>query len=261
MSKKKTTTYDDYITNKILGIFTAAFFIIVGLMLTYRGYRSFDTMFVTQKIVYVAAGVFAVISILGVIWEVRTTKAGIKQEYKVVRGKNLAIVAGASAVCAFLVARYFVDGVKAMYIMVPIVTVLALVYIIYSTDFFLISVLTTVGGIWMWLISKSSFSGILGANLTSILNSRVFFFSLAAIILLIVAAGILSMLRKNSGELKGKKILTKSSNYLLLYLSIAVTALAVFFAVIFGISLAYYLIFVLFGYLFILAVYYTVKLI
>lgn len=262
MVKKKPDKREEYVTNKILAVFVLAFVLILGLLMIYNGYRSFETMLMTQRIVYgiSIAGVVAAIS--GIVWESRSIKAGSVLAYRIFRGANLSLVGLFVAFCTFISAYYFVDGVRAMYVFVPVAAALALIYMIYSTEFFAVAAATTLGGLLMWLLSRAYLVAFAPERLFS---SKLSIGAMVYCLLLLVAMILLVPIRKNGGEYSlGKKkirIFSKTASYILIALSFALTAVCLLLALVFGSSVAYYLIFVLFGYLFVLAVYYTVKLI
>ena len=65
--KKKTSRYDDYMTNMIMGVFSFAFFLTVGLMATNRGFGRVNTIFPTIRILYVFSGLTALAAVAGFV--------------------------------------------------------------------------------------------------------------------------------------------------------------------------------------------------
>lgn len=256
-NKKVDRRREDYMTNRILAVFTFAFLLILGLMAAYRTYASVDTMFITQKVLYVLAAVFAVIMIAGVVWEF----AGKKREYKVICGKNIAVAAAIVAICAFVGATFTSSGIQMMYVFVPIVSALILIYLLYPHDFFLISVICAVGAVVLWYLSRSILDGFVWARYFRF-NKGVMSF-IAALAVVVAYAGVVKFLESKRGVLKlGNKsheALPKDTKYLLSYITAAVTAVCLVLGFICGATVAYYLVFVMVAYLLILAVYYTVK--
>jgi len=262
--KKKTSRYDDYITNQILGIFTFAFLIIIGLMATYRGFARIDTIESTIRIVYGFSAFAAVIAVAGLVWEYLSRKRGRDMRYKVIRGRNLAAVSAFTAICSLIAARFFIDGIKFLYIIVPAAAVLVLIYMIYSAEFFTIAAVTSLSGLLMWHLSRSYFSQpITELKIYGLAGDYSFYAAVLLLALLVVAAFLVFSASKHNGELKiggrPRKLFDSSANYPLIYISIAFSALSTIAALVFGSGVAYYLIFGIFGYLFITAVYYTVK--
>lgn len=255
--KKIETRREDFATNRILVVFTYAFLLILGLMLAYRGYMSVDTMFVTQKILYVFAGIGAVGAIAGAAWGI----FGKKREYAVINGWSVALGSAILAVCAVFGAVATSDGVRMMYVFVPIMSVLILIYFLYPRDFFAISVVCACTAILMWFVSRSIGDGFIWAR--GFRFNLAIVASIAAFVLLAAYAFVVRLVEKNEGMLKlrGKtvEIVPPATKYLLSYITAAVSALCIVVGLVCGAAVAYYLVFAAVAYLFILAVYYTVK--
>lgn len=144
-------------------------------------------------------------------------------------------------------------GLRLMYIGVPVVIVLALIYYLYQREFFLVACLCVVGLLGIWVCSRA-----LGGSYA---YAAYLYLALAAVVT-VGGALVCRRLQAGSGamELKGKRmrILPKDANYALLYVTAIVTLLVLIAAVLavptmilFGVVAAWVLI---------MAVYYTVKL-
>ena len=263
--KKKTSQYDDYMTNMILGVFSFAFLLIVGLMATYRGYGRIESIATTIRLVYGFSAFAALMVIVGAVWEYRSRKKGIDNRYKVIRGRNLSVASAFTAICALIAARFFVDGIKFLYVIIPSAAVLVLIYLVYSTEFFFISAVTAATGFLMWYLSKAYYAlPITEIDPSLLLSDLTFYAGIAAMTAMIAAAAVIFIASRNGGALRfGKhslKLFRPSSRYGLIYISIAVSFICIAAALVFGSVIAYYLLFGIFAYLFVLAVYYTVKL-
>jgi len=263
--KKKTSQQDDNITNQILGLFTFAFLLIVGLMATYRGYSRIDTVESTIKTVYGFTVFAAVLAVAGLVWEYLSQKSGKDMRYKVVRGRNLAAVSAFAAVCSLIAARFFIEGIKALYVIVPTGVVLVLIYMIYSAEFFTIAAATSMSGLLMWHLSRSYYiQPLKEIKLSNLVGDYSFYAAVLLMALLIAAALLVRSASKHDGALmisgRPRKLFNTHANYPLIYISMTISFLSTVAALILGAAVAYYLIFLTFGYLFIVAVYYTVKL-
>lgn len=264
VKKSKSPKNDEYITNNILGIFALAFILIIGLMVTYRGFARVETIRSTISIVYGFSLFAAVLTAAGIIWEYVSAKKREDARRKLVSGRNFAIASASAAICAFVAGRFFVDGIKALYIVIPTLSVLALIYFIYSTEFFIIASMASLGGFLMWYMSRSYYElPITRVSADQFFGSGGFYASVFTAVILAAAVLIIASASRNGGgiRLSGRNItlFQVSANYPLMYASAAVTALCAAAALIFGAGIAYYLMFAAFGYLFILAVYYTVR--
>ncbi len=256
-NKKMAQRREDYLTNRVLAVFTFAFVLILGLMAAYRTYSRIETMFATQKVLYVLGGVFAAGTVAGILWEI----FGKKREYKVICGKNVALACAIVSVCAFCCAVFTSGGVRMMYVFVPVASALILVYLLYPRDFFLMSLVCACGAVLLWYLSRSIADGFV--------VGRFFRFNfaiiglIAAFVLLVAYVCAMKLVEKKNGIIKvGTKtfeLMPKTTKYLLSYITAGVTAACLLIGFICGATVAYYLVFLMVAYLLILAVYYTVK--
>lgn len=141
-------------------------------------------------------------------------------------------------------------------VLVPAVAVLAVIYYLFQRDFFCISLISACGILCLQLYRKVSFGH---PNL--ILAGFVLAF------LLLIIAVVISILWKNEKlqlptilDKMLHTLLPKETSYSLLYATCALVAVLLALTLILGGTTAYYLMFVLVGWLFIMAVYYVVKL-
>ena len=255
--KKIDVRREDYATNRILVVFTYSFLLILGLMLAYRGYMSVDTMFLTQKILYVVAGIGAVGTIAGIAWGI----FGQKREFRVITGWSVALGSFIVAICAIFGAVATSSGVRMMYVFVPIMSVLILIYFLYPRDFFAISVVCACTAVLLWFVSRSIADGFVWTRGVHV--NLMFIALLAALLLLAAYALAVRFVAKSDGMLKlgGRtvELVPPSTKYLLSYLTAAVSAACILVGYICGASVAYYLVFAAVAKLLILAEYNTVK--
>lgn len=152
-----------------------------------------------------------------------------------------------------LIVLFYRAAVELLYILVPAMAVLALVYYLYQREFFFSACGTGVGLLGLWLVRKNSGNHDLLVTLYTVVGAVI----LLAILLLALN------LKKNQGNLaiggKQLSILSKNSNYLPIFLSCAIGLLALTAGLLLGSTAAFYLLFVLLAWLFVLLVYYTVK--
>ena len=79
------------------------------------------------------------------------------------------------------------------------------------------------------------------------------------VVVLALAAALAFQLRKTDGKLGSLRVLPPESNYFMTWLTCAVTSAVMVLALVLGISASQYLLYVLAGWLFAQAVYFTVK--
>lgn len=188
----------------------------------------------------------AVAVLLGVWWFLRKRKG------------ERAFAQGASCVaaailfgCAFVTGFWGgYGGVRFLYVCVPVVAVLALVYYLYQREFFLVALQGGVALFALWFY-YNFFGG----------GSPLVYAVMAVVLALTAAAAILFfLLQRNKGMLGKVRVLPRKTNYLPLYIAAGVTALAVLVALLFGLTAAYGAIFGVVAWLFGAAIYYTVRL-
>lgn len=164
---------------------------------------------------------------------------------------GLTLVVLALAVCAVVIRIFDNSGVKFLYVAVPAVAVLALIYYLYQREFFFSAVLSALGLLGIKMLPRIKGASLLGYGYAVVLA-----------VILIAAVVLFYILQKNEGKLTIKDklvgILPKSANYALLYVTcVVVAAVAVAAVVVGSLALLYG---VLVAWLLILAVYHTVRL-
>ena len=146
--------------------------------------------------------------------------------------------------------------IHALTILVPAVAVLAVIYYLFQRDFFCIAVISACGILCLQLYRNMYYTH----------RKMLFAGFVLAFLLLVAAVVVLALMQKEKLQLPAaldkaaRALLPKESNYLLLYLTCALVAALLALTLILGGTIAYYLMFVLVGWLFIMAVYYVVKL-
>lgn len=144
-------------------------------------------------------------------------------------------------------------GLKVIYTVVPVVILLAVIFYLYQREFFFISCLSTLGILGIWLCSH----GVSGRT-----GVVCWIYVLCALVLVGAAAWCCYLCQKERGALawKGKKLqlLAKETNYLLLYVTAAISAGVLVCALMGLTSMVLYAVAV--AWLLVMAVYYTVKL-
>lgn len=161
------------------------------------------------------------------------------------------IMTAALSICCIVSRVYRDGGVSLLYVVVPVVAVLAIVYYLYQREFFACAILSTLGMLGVRLSVQTVVRPAMGYTFIVVLAVVVVAFALSA-----------RTMQGTDGVLKvgGKDmaILPKKANYAMLYVTCAVVALVVIAALVAGVHVALYG--VLVAWLLVLAVYYTVKL-
>lgn len=151
-------------------------------------------------------------------------------------------------------ATWFMGGsaLRMMYVAVPVIIIIALIYYLYQREFFLIACLSGIGLFGIWLSAKA-----LGGSYAMV---SYVYLALAAVV---AVGGVIFCRKLQAGdgvlEFKGRQIqfFFSNANYVLLYVTVILN-LAVLIACVLSVP-SMLLIGVLVAWLLIMAVYYTIK--
>ena len=239
---------EDVVLNKVLWWIVGAVVLEALLLLLNKVYANY-----TVEQIELAKSLRDVFSVLMIalpicfvvllIWAVVARKSGkFTRLSSVLAGVMLAL-----AVCAVVIRVFDESGIRLLYVAVPAVAVLALIYYLYQREFFFAAVLSALG--------------LLGVKVVP------YHFGFPAIaygyaVVLGVALVVFRVMQAAGGKLRLKgnwvEVLPKSANYALLYVTCGVVAAVVIAALLLGGLAVLYG--VLVAWLLILAVYYTVRL-
>lgn len=176
----------------------------------------------------------------GIVWAFVRAKKGQCP------GIAVAVAVGgvAVSVCAHVTTKFQAAGVRMLFLLVPVWAAVAMIYYLYQREFFVSAVACVLSAMGIWFVRACG-----GLTMEGIL-------CLAGMVVVLAVA---LLLKKNHGELGGKRILPEDSNYPLVLGTCAAALVMPLIAVVIGAVLSYYLIFVVAGWMFALLVYYTVK--
>lgn len=187
-----------------------------------------------------------VLVIVGCVWCVLTYRK---------KGKMVLPLACTGAVlwlwvAAVLCYTFYDTGVSILCFLPAIGAVLIAVFFLYQREFFWNVVLGGMGIAALWVFRQIYME-----------HPRMTYCGFAVVWVVAALAALAAFrLRKRNGKLGSLRVLPADAGYLPIYLSCALVAAALVAALILGVSAAYYLLAALAGWLFCLAVYYTVKL-
>lgn len=204
-------------------------------------------MAVLLKLMPVFAGVEAAgcLAFGGLAW--RAGKLGKRVKWLAA----LSVFFGGMLICTALVWRFNATAVQVLCGVILAAAVLALVYYLYQREFFLIAFCSALGIMGLWLIRRAA-----GTIHTGILYA---YLAAAAVILAAVTAGVWK-LQKNGGMWKQHRILHKKTVYPLVYATCGMVAVLLAAGLALGPAIAFYLMFPVIGWIIVMAVYFTVRL-
>ena len=243
---------EDVVLTKVLWWILGAVVLEALLLLLNKVYVKFTT-----EQVYIAValqGMFNVLSIVLpicfvvlLIWTLVFWRAGRSLCLPgVLTGISLVL-----AVCAVVIHVFYDRGISFLYIAVPAVTVLALIYYLYQREFFFSAALSALGLLGVKVAAQAESSPLVGYGYLAVLA-----------VLVLAGAVCFRLLQSHKGfwsvKGKAKEILPKNANYAMLYVTCILVAAVVIAALVLGVLAVLYG--VLVAWLLILAVYYTVRL-
>lgn len=243
---------EDQALNRVLWWFGGAVVLEFFLLLLNRFYLDFDYrgVGVAQNIA-LALRIIAWVSlaatlISGLFWLLRRKKGG---KSLLLGGCTLAALA--LFVCAFIASFWPEVGISFLYVAVPVVAVLALIYYLYQREFFLLALQGGAALFALWAYrSRLLYDDV-----------RVVYGIFAAVgVVTLALTGLHVFLQRKGGKLGQRQILPKRANYALLYVAAGVTAVALVAALLLGPMAAYVAMIGVVAWLFGVAVYYTIRL-
>lgn len=253
--KKQPSRRDEYITNRILIVFALAFAGIIGLMVVNYFYPRMGSMVTTYYTLNVLMWLGAAAFVVGLVMEFVTLRNPPESKMHIFRGINIAVlgaIVGGS--CLYMVLD--MAAVQQLYLLVPVLAILYLVYFIYQREFFFVASVSVLGCFTCWALSKLLGNGGY-VGLPYVVGGLC-----AAVLIAVVVVALIFRARGGRVKVAGREIafFKPGARYTAIYIACAVIAACIIASFIFGAFIAYCAFFVVAGLLFIFAVYFTVKL-
>ena len=250
--KTERAKQEDAVLNKVLYWIVGAVVLEFLLLLVNRFYVSYtvamlETALAIETALGVLSVVFPICFVLSLVWAALSRKKGREGRLPLF----LTVLSAALAVCCIISRLFKGSGVHFLYIAVPVVAVLALVYYLYQREFFTVAVLCVLGILGVWMSQRTGNHPMLVYGYMVVL---------AAILVVVV---VLSRVLDSKGgvlTLGGRPwtVMPKSANYIMFYVTCAIVAVVVIASIFLGAHVALYGVMV--AWLLVSAVYYTVKL-
>lgn len=242
---------EDQALNRVLWWFGGAVVLEFFLLLLNRFGINFDAQGAGLaagifRFLQIFAWVCLTLAVASVIWWAMSKKKGGKTFLPGLCALIFASLFG----CAFAAGVWKDLGVQFLYVCVPVVAVLALIYYLYQREFFFVALM---GG--MTLFSMWSYRKLIYVELW-----LVYGIFIAVAVLTVAAMVLVALLQRGKGRLGKVRVLPKKANYLPLYIAGAVTLLSLVITFFLGATAAYVCLIGTVAWLFGVAVYYTVRL-
>lgn len=244
-NKNKNTKASDYITNKLLAAFTLAFLLILVLMNIGRMMTKTTTLVQTMHMMPYFAGVCAAGVVFGIVYGIVRKNKGKDDSYCLLSGKNIAVFFGIlTFVFGSLTYAFRKETLTMLYVVIPSLTVLYIVFYSYPRDFFVIACTLALGAVACWLTSD-----MIGGTM----NLLGYMVGAGAALLLILGVVAVLWALRHGVFFKEKRV---HAPLMFVCFGLALVALAL--AVFVGSVLFSYTVFGLIGVLVLLGVYYTI---
>ena len=240
---------DEATTNRILIVFSLSLLLLLVVMFISRFVNSFAyygavTFCSFGAAIFGAAGA----GLMAAAFVIRQKKHGLWFG-------RLMLLGGTSLVMAAMllfIRLYTFRAFGILYAAIPIAAFLYMIYSIYQRDFFFQSIVAGCTAVTLYLFSRW-------------LHHRpwhlvVHATYIVAIALLVAAVPVLLAARKNNGKVLNKKFLPLNANYNMIFLTLGLMLLSIVTVLAAGSGIAFWMMVGVLGYLFVLAVYYTIKL-
>lgn len=248
---------EDVVLNRILIWFGAA--VVAEFVLLWLG-RYYTPHSTATEIILLAAAIRDVTEIfrwvtlalgaVSALWLVMAKRQGKRARLPLA----LTILFLTSSAMSIIIYRFSDTGIQFLCRAVLGVTVMALIYYLYQREFFASSVVTAAGILGLWVLRRAE-----GGH-----TLLVYGYMAVAAVLVVAVVGVSRMAQTHGGlmNFRGKelRIFPKSAGYGMIYLTCGIVAAVLIAALVAGTAVAYYLMFALVAWIFVMAVYYTVKL-
>ncbi len=245
----------DFVTNKLLSVFTLAFIMVFALMFIGRRMRRADVYYTAFfKAMSVVAIIFAVLMIAGIVYAIIAKKKGIDTRYKLFSGVNIAVVSGFIAlIFTALSASYTTETLKLMYVVIAAVTLLYIIFHSYPREYFTVAASAGIGAVGVWLVCNALNGGV-GQTIYPLLSAIIFVLEAALIVWT-------AIVQKNAGKCGKFTVYAEDAIYWVIYLAAALVIAALALALVLGGLGMYYYTFALLGYVILVGIVFTVKMI
>lgn len=255
MTAKRQPNEREYITNKVLTVFTVCLIGVLGMMLLYNILSIGSSFGTGMLIVKIVCALGALGTIGGIVKLVLERKQGLDTRFQLTRGLNIIILCAAIMLAMFAVWQIGYQTIKVFYVLLPALAVYYLIFHSYPREFFIVAVDCGVAAAFLWL-ARTAFG-------TTNFGYVAWVAAAAAVLLAVVQLVLVQRVRKAgcTGLVDGKRtqLFTSPHAYMMMHLTCVVMAAFVVVGAVIGAQMAYYLVFAAFAYLFVSAVYYTVK--
>lgn len=252
---KKPISEEEYTTNKVLTVFSVCLLGVLVLMALQRLLDYTNTWMTGMRVAQVLLGVGVVFALCGVVLLVREASGKCNGTRRILCGRNVLIASIVMIAAMASIVQFGAGPIKILYAVLPVLAVYYLVFHSYAREFFIITIDAGAGIALMWLVHRA----LATTNFVWVAYAALG----AAVVLAVVQLIVVGMLRSKNGKFvyRGKKVDLQFSRNAYTMLTVTPILMAVLVAaVLFAPAHVLIAMGAAAAYLFITAVYYTVKL-
>ncbi len=152
---KKPISEEEYTTNKVLTVFSVCLLGVLVLMVLQRLLDYADTW----RIGRITVGVLLAAGVAGIIWGIvllaRELSGKREKGRRIICGRNVLIASVILTLCMALIGYVGTQPIKMLYVILPVLAVYYLIYHSYAPEFFLIALDCGIALGLMWLTHRS----------------------------------------------------------------------------------------------------------
>lgn len=242
---------EEELTNRILVVFCVSLLTLLGVMFLYRIMLVPKRLLIVKDVSFIFGIIFAA---LGAVSIVAAIQKYVKRsvDYWAGRLAVLGVICFVYSGIMLLIHYRSFSAFRILYVALPVMSFLYLIYNIYQRDFFWQCIVVGCAGGTLY-----AFSRWLHYKPWQPVVHVVY---ITAIVLLVAGLVATFALKKSGGKLFGLRLFSDDANYRLMFSTFVLMLLAIVLVLLIGSGVAFWMMVGVFAYLFILAVYYTIKL-
>ncbi|MEG1240026.1 MAG: hypothetical protein RSD46_01615 [Oscillospiraceae bacterium] len=243
---------EDIALNRLLLWFGGTVILELLVLLMNRVYLNGTVQLVAalNKVILILCVVGVVLAVVSGLWLARCRK---EKKHTTMPAACLVFFA-ALAICSAVTTLWRAAGLDLLYMLLPAICILALVYYLYQREFFTVALLSAGTLLATWLLWKA-------AGTPSTITYAVCIF---VAVLAVVIAIVTRLLQMKDGQFTVKetklRVFQKNATYLCIYITCIISILVLLAGLLLGATAAYAALFLTVAWIFIMAVFYTVRL-
>lgn len=252
-NQKKRISRSDYLTNKIMAVLILTFVMSLALMMINKGLGNIDMFYTAYYAMYVLAFAGLAGVILGIVKEITDRKKGTDRSRAIITGHGIAVCSAVISISflSLLFGDYY-SSIKVLYVAIPALAILYLIYVIYQREFFALTALGALIALYFWRFGQF-YKG----------SMRFLLAQIVILLVCLIISALLYLLKRGDGAIKLKKrtirLLAPDAEYAASFVCIIAFIALVVTAFFIPNAFMLYAAFATLAFIFVMAVYFAVK--